>query len=275
MAKRTLTDHRALVTGASSGIGRALALELAPRGCDLVLIARREDRLAAVAREVNNKFGRRAEIVVGDITDPAARQQALDVAQQKLGGLDILVNNAGASAHGRFADADPARLRPIMETNFFAPVELIRAALPLLRNGRHPIIVNIGSILGERACPHKSEYSASKFALHGFSEALRAELTGDGIDVLVVAAGPTDTEFFDHLIENRGQMPWKQSAGAPPEQVARAIVHGIERGRHEVVIDWQSWFWLLLNRVAPRLIDRIMAGYGMAGLAESERQRGD
>jgi short-subunit dehydrogenase len=262
MAQRDLTDRRALVTGASSGIGRALALELARRGAHVVLLARREDRLAEIAAQIEGNFGRRAIAVAGDVTDAEARNRALDAAQRELGGLDILVNNAGIAAHGRFATADPGRLRPIMEVNFFAPVELIRAALPLLRTGHQPIIVNIGSILGNRGCPHKTEYSASKFALHGFSEALRAELAGEGIDVLVVAAGPTDTEHFDALLEDQGELPWGTPRRAPPERIARSIARAIEGGRHELIPGWRPWFWVMLNRAAPRLVDRIMARYG-------------
>jgi len=249
------------VTGASGGIGRAIALELARAGVDQVLVARREDRLAAVAKEVA-LLGRRAEAVVGDVTDSAIRQRALETAREKLGGLDVLVNNAGVSAHGRFADADPDRLRPIMETNFFAPVELIRAALPLLREGRAPIVVNIGSVLGQRGCPHKSEYSASKFALRGFSEALRAEFASLGIDVLVVTAGPTDTEFFKHLIEEHGELPWGGGKPVSPERVARATIRAIERGRHEIIPSWRGWLLATANRFFPRLVDRAMARYG-------------
>ncbi len=259
--RRQLLDKRAVVTGASSGIGRALALELARQGVDLVLVARRADRLAEVADEVA-KLGRRVEIVAGDVTDPDIRRQAIDAARDALGGLDILVNNAGIGAHGRFADASPERLRPIMEVNFFAPVEFVRAALPLLAKGREPIIVNIGSILGHRACPHKSEYAASKFALHGFSEALRAECAPQGIDVLVVAAGPTDTEHFDTLIEEQGDLPWGEPHRASPARVVGSIARAMRRGRHEIIPSWRGWLWLTLNRIAPRLVDRLMARYG-------------
>ena len=179
MAHATLTDRRALVTGASSGIGRALAIELARHGVDLVLLRGAKTGWRKwPARFASSAGGPSA--VAGDVTDPAVRQRALDAARDELGGLDILVNNAGVAAHGRFADADPGRLRPIMEVNFFAAVELIREALPLLREGVQPIVVNIGSILGHRGAPHKSEYSASKFALHGFSEAVRPELATAG-----------------------------------------------------------------------------------------------
>ena len=125
-----------------------------------------------------------------------------------------------------------------------------------------PIVVNIGSILGRRGSPHKSEYSASKFAIHGFSEAVRPELAQIGIDVLVVAAGPTETEHFDVLLEGTAKLPW----GDPPRQaaddVARAIVRGIERGRHEIVTGWRGRALLLLIKGAPRLVDRIMSRYG-------------
>jgi short-subunit dehydrogenase len=261
MARRKLQDRRALVTGASSGIGRALALELARHGADLILLARRGDRLAEVADQIR-RLGRRAEIVVGDVTDPAARLQAIQTAQEKFGGLDLLVNNAGVAAHGRFVSAQADRMRPIMEVNFFAPAELIREAMPLLLEGRQPIVVNVGSILGKRGCPHKSEYSASKFALHGFSEALRAELTPFGIDVLVVVAGPTDTEHFDHLLEDQGELPWGDPRRASPERVARSIVRAIERDRREVVTSCRGWFLVTLNRFFPRLVDGIMARYG-------------
>ncbi|HEY3395889.1 MAG TPA: SDR family oxidoreductase [Lacipirellulaceae bacterium] len=261
MPHRCLTDRRALITGASSGIGRALAIQLARHGVDSVLLARREERLAEVVQQINS-IGRRAVAVAGDVTDPAARRRALDAARDQLGGLDILVNNAGIAAHGRFAEADPGRLRPIMEVNFFAPVELIREALPLLRDAQQPIVVNIGSILGERGCPHKSEYSASKFALHGFSEAVRPELSMLGIDLLVAAAGPTETEHFDALIEEKGELPWGNPRRKPASQVAKSIVRAIERGKDEVVTSWRGWLWLLLNRLSPRLVDRIMARYG-------------
>jgi short-subunit dehydrogenase len=261
MAKRRLTDRRALVTGASSGIGRALAIELARLGVDLVLLARREDRLAEVAREIA-AVGRRAILVAGDVTDAEVRRRAIDTARRELGGLDILVNNAGVAAHGRFADADPKRIRPIFEVNFFAPVELIRDAIPTLREGTQPIIVNIGSILGERGAPHKSEYSASKFALHGFSEAVRPELNRLGIEVLVVAVGPTETEHFDVLLEGTATLPWGDPPRQSADQVARSIVRAVQRGRRKLVTGWRGRLVVAANRFFPRIVERIMGRYG-------------
>jgi short-subunit dehydrogenase len=261
MAHRTLIDRRALVTGASSGIGRALAVELARHGADLVLLARRKDRLAEVGREIS-ALSRRAALVVGDVTDPDARHRTLEAARRELGGLDLLVNNAGVAAHGRFAEASAERIRPIMEVNFFAPVELIREAIPLLREGVQPMVVNVGSILGERGSPHKSEYSASKFALHGFSQAVRPELARLGIDVLVVAAGPTETEHFDVLLEGNAKLPWGNPPRQSADEVARTIVRAIERGRRMVVTGWRGKLLLLADRFFPSVVDRAMRRYG-------------
>jgi short-subunit dehydrogenase len=259
--RRRLTGRRALVTGASSGIGRALAIELAKRGVDLVLLARREERLTEVAAEIK-ALGRRAIPVVGDVTDPDSRRRAIDTARQQLGGLDILVNNAGVAAHGRFAEADPGRIRPIFEVNFFAPVELIRDAIPVLREGTLPVVVNIGSILGERGAPHKSEYSASKFALHGFSEAVRPELARLGIDVLLVAVGPTETEHFDVLLEGSAELPWGNPSRQPADNVARRIVRAIRCRRRKIVTGWRGILLLAANRLFPRILDRILGRFG-------------
>jgi short-subunit dehydrogenase len=261
MPYRSLTKRRALITGASSGIGRALAIELARQGVDLVLVARRFERLAELAEEIS-QLGGRAVVVAGDITDGDTRRRAIEAARSELGGLDILINNAGVAAHGRFHEASPERVRPMFELNFFAPVELIREAIPLLRDGVQPVIVNIGSILGERASPHKSEYSASKFALHGFSEALRPELAQLGIDVLVVAAGPTETEHFDVLLEGTKDLPWGSPPRQPADEAARTIVQAIEHGRRKVVTGWRGWWLLLANRLFPGVVDRIMRRYG-------------
>ena len=261
MAKRDIQGSRAIVTGASSGIGREIALELARQGAALVVTARREARLRELADRIADDGGR-VEIVSGDVTDPAVRQQAVDTVQARFGGLDILVNNAGIGALGPFEHAGRDRLRRIMEVNFFSVAEMIRLALPLLKQGNRPIVVNVGSILGHRGTPHSSEYCASKFAVHGFSEAVRAEFVRHGIDVLVVSPGTTETEFFEKVIERTGEPSWPQHTAVSPAQVARKTVRAIRRGRHEIIpFTWGRVFcWL--NRISPRMVDSIMARYG-------------
>jgi short-subunit dehydrogenase len=263
MAKRELQGGRALITGASSGIGREIAREMARHGARLLLVARRVDRLAELAAELSargaasDSGGARVEILAGDVTDPAVRQAAIQTAQQVFGGLDILVNNAGIGAVGPFAEADPQRLRRIMEVNFFAPVEMIRSALPLLQQGRRPIIVNISSILGLRGIPYSSEYCASKFALEGFSQALRLELHRAGIEVLVVCPGTTDTEFFDRVIERTMEPPWPHRP-IPPAVVARRTVRAIRRGSRRVIVSGGAKLLYWLDRFAPPLVDHLL-----------------
>lgn len=256
-----LQNSRVLITGASSGIGRALAIELTRAGARLVLNARRQDRLQAVADQAQAAGGQVA-LAVGDVTHADDRGAALAAAERHFGGLDILINNAGVSAWGRFDQAGPERLRQIMEVNFFALAEMTRAALPLLARGRDPLVVNIASILGHRGIPLQSEYCASKFAVRGFSEALRAELAKQHVDVLVVSPGSTESELFDHLLEKKGEMPWTAQPKTSAALVAREIIRAIERGRHEIVPNRRGKLLVWLNRLCPWLVDRWMARYG-------------
>jgi len=260
MPKRVIPGSRAIVTGASSGIGRQIALELARQGARVVVTARREDRLRELASEIASAGGQ-AESVPGDITDPAVRQRTIDAARSVLGGLDILVNNAGAGAIGLFERADADRVRQVMEVNFFALVEMTRIALPLLKQGNRPILVNISSILGHRGVPYNTEYCASKFAVQGFSESLRIELAPQGIEVLVVSPGTTETEFFQSAVQGVGQPSWPEHAPVTAAWVARQIVQAIEHGGRELIPYRWGKVLCWLHRLSPSLTDRIMARY--------------
>lgn len=253
MTRREIADSRAVITGASSGIGRAIAVELARHGADLVISARRRERLEQVAAEIVG-LGRRAETVAGDLTDAHVRQAVLASAEQKFGGLDVLVNSAGVAALGPFEDANPDRLRQIFELNFFSLVELTRAALPALRRGRKPMVVNIGSILGHLAVPHLSEYSAAKFAVRGFSDALRAELHGSGVDVLLVSPATVETEIWERMLEETAPTAWRAPRGLAPAAVAIATVRAIRRGRREVLPGLEAKAFDLVNRFCPALV---------------------
>jgi short-subunit dehydrogenase len=260
MARREIRYSRAVITGASSGIGRALALELARQGAELVITARREDRLCAVANEIS-ALGGQSQHVVGDLCVPETRAAVIQAVQQRFGGLDILVNNAGVGALGLFEHADAERLRRVMEVNFFSLVEMTRLALPLLRRGTNPMLVNISSIIGHRGVPYNSEYCASKFAVRGFSESIRAELTRHGIDVLVVCPGTTETEFFDQVVQRTGEPTWPEHTAVSAEHVARQIVRAMRRGSREIIPYGWGKILCWLNRLSPRLMDRVMARY--------------
>jgi short-subunit dehydrogenase len=260
MSRRAISGLRAIVTGASSGIGRALARELSRQGAEVMLSARREDRLAELADALNAE-GHRAIYQAGDITAAELRTRLLARSRDELGGLDLLINNAGVGAVGPFGEAKPERLRRVMEVNFFAPAELMREAIQLLREGRTPMIVNISSVLGHRAVPHKSEYCASKFALHGLSDALRAELAALGIDLLLVSPSTTKSEFFDNVLESAASRPI--AAGEmSAERVARHTVRAIRRGRHEIILSPGGKLLVWLDRLAPPLMNRLVARFG-------------
>ena len=248
-ARRSLANSRVLITGASSGIGEALSLQMASHGARLLITARRKARLDDLAIRLR-EYGGIAEVVAGDITDDELRAELLAAARDRLGGVDILVNNAGVGAIGDFRDASSDRLRKIMEVNFFAPLELIRAALPLMEAGDQPTIVNVSSVLGHRAVPGKSEYCASKFALHGFSDALRCELADRHIEVLLVSPSTTQSEFFDQVLD--GHQPIRKGA-MTADSVAKSIVVGIQRGRQEIILSWGGRLLVWLDRLCPPL----------------------
>jgi short-subunit dehydrogenase len=259
MARRSIAGLRVLLTGASSGIGRELAIQLVQQGASVIALARRRDRLEELSREINRPehFAYRAT----DVTDPAQRSAAIEHCIEQFGGLDVLINNAGSGSIGPFVASDEDRLRRVMEVNFFAPVELIRLAIPFLRQGNKPLIVNVSSVLGHRAEPQKSEYCASKFALHGFSDALRAELASEPIDVLLVSPSTTETEFFQKVAGNT-QKPHGRFGAKSPAYVARATIRGIKAGRHEIILSTGGRLLVWLDRLCPPLADWLVARWG-------------
>ena len=258
--RRSLDGCRVIVTGASSGIGRAVAVGLAKKGASVMVNARREVRLRQLTEKIAQAGGS-AAYYAGDMTKEADRQRLIDTACQELGGLDSLINNAGLGGIGTFAAADPSRIRQIMELNFFAPVELTRLALPRLRKGRSPIIVNIGSVLGHFAVPRKSEYCASKFALHGFSDALRAELAAEGIDVLLISPSTTATEFFDSAIADKSRQGKIASRTMPPESVANRVIRAMELGKREVILSAGGRLMVWIDRLFPGISAKLVARF--------------
>jgi short-subunit dehydrogenase len=255
--RRNLNGTRILITGASQGIGKALAEAAAARGAKVIVCARKIELLEEVAQQIRAKGGT-IVVVQADITVPADRQKLVEAAQQAFGGLDILVNNAGIGATGHFADCGPERLRQIMEVNFFGLTETTRAFLPMLKQGNQPAIVNISSIAGKRGIPARSEYSASKFAVQGFSEAIRAELAKDGVDVLVVCPGLTQTNFSANMIEQKALVALDHMRGMSAEDVAAHTLKAIEKGRNETCLTFKGKMMVLVSRFLPWVADIIV-----------------
>lgn len=235
----------ALITGAGSGIGRALAIAAAGSGYELVLVGRRRDQLEATAALLGTA---RARIVSADITRPEGRARVADAAGPR---LDVLVNNAGTLRVGRLTDMTDDDLAQMIATNLTATVQLTRDLVPALAaaQGR---IVNIGSMFGMIAFPFFAAYSATKFATRGLSDALRRELAEFGISVTYVAPRATRTPaqaHFAHLVEPFGMKL------DPPEQVARHAWAGVLKGRTTVYPGIGERIFAAIQSIMPSLID--------------------
>jgi short-subunit dehydrogenase len=252
---RDLRDRRLLVTGASSGIGRSIAEQAVRSGARVVLTARSAETLDDLVRQL----GDRAMAVPADVTSPDDRHRLLDTVVERLGGLDVLINNAGVASFGHFAESTETVLRRVMEVNFFAPVELIRLAIPVLTRGTQPAVVNVASMCARRGMPAWSEYSASKFALCGFTETLRAELVRFGIDVVIINPGMTRSRLRANLLRNEGRYKFADDRGMDTDRVAAGVLRALVKNRAETVLGWDARWMLWVNRFLPGLVDYLLA----------------
>lgn len=242
-----MTDRKTvLVTGAGSGIGRALAQEAARRGYDLILAGRGLERL----RDTRDSIaGTGVVLVAADVTRAEGRRAIADAAGAR---LDILINNAGCLNVGHLQNLDDAALERMTATNLTAPMALTRDMLPALRAARGRV-VNIGSVFGDIAYPFFSAYSATKFGLRGFSDALRREFSGTGVGVTYIAPRATRTAAeaeFAALVE-----PLDMTLDSP-ERVAAEAWTAIEAGRRESFPRGKERFFVRVQRMFPALVDR-------------------
>jgi short-subunit dehydrogenase len=225
-----VTGASVLVTGASSGIGAALAGLLADRGARVGVVARRADRLEAVVERCR-AVGAEAEMWVADLDDLDRAVDVVDQAWQRFDGLDVLVNNAAIPKRRRVTELTTAELDQVMRINFMAPARMTMAVLPKMLERDSGVIVNVSSLGGRLGILHETSYSASKFALCGWSEALALDLWNTGVEVRLVIPGPIDTEIWD-LPDN--EAPLYHGPLEPPETVAADIVQAIEGDAFEV-----------------------------------------
>ncbi|MGO9598171.1 MAG: SDR family NAD(P)-dependent oxidoreductase [Isosphaeraceae bacterium] len=255
--RRSWTETRSLVTGASSGLGMAIAEHLVRAGASVVLTGRSADRLADVAERLIREGAdpRHILTVPADLTVNDDRRRLFELINDRHGALDLVINNAGVGATGQFETHDPSVLRRVFEINVFAMAEVCRASLPLLAEGRDPLMVTMGSINARRALPGRSEYCASKFALTGFTEAIRVEWTRFGIHVLQVNPGWTNTSFDEHAVVNTARVSVQARRQMSPDAVAQATLRAIEKRRREITLTWQGRLFVLTSMIAPRFVD--------------------
>jgi 3-oxoacyl-[acyl-carrier protein] reductase len=261
-----LQGKTALITGASRGIGRAIALELAHQGMKrLLLVARDASRLAELATEIE-ALEVETEIVTLplDLTQPVAVNIALAKAWRDYGPVHLLVNCAGVAHQTPFLQSRLPQVYEEVSLNLMGTYAITRLLARRMAAQREGTIVNVSSLMGKVGAPTMSTYSATKFAILGFTQALRGELAPYNIRVVALLPSLTDTDMARSLQLFRGVMPMT------PQQVAQALVVGLQKGKSEILVGWQSYLAVWCQRLAPWLLERILF---MAAPLSKEKQQ--
>jgi 3-oxoacyl-[acyl-carrier protein] reductase len=231
-----LRGARAIVTGASTGIGRAIALEFARQGASVVLAARNAERLAEVAEQIRIEGGR-ALVLPADVTAGGAVEALVQKCLAEFGGVDILVNNAGVGLGSLIADASEANVDAIFALNVLAAARGIRSVVPHMRAQRKGMVINISSLAGRIVLPRSGYYSATKFALTAIGDALRMEEADNGIQVMNVFPGNTTSDFSRNRLAGKGRAAHQRLIiPVPAERVARRIARGVLRNERNVYV---------------------------------------
>jgi short-subunit dehydrogenase len=251
-----LREARALVTGASGGIGAAIVREIVGRGGQALITGRDARALHDLARSLDAD-GNCLAVHVADIAKECDRSGLVEAATTWRGGVNVLVNNAGIASFGAFAKMRPEDLEQSFVVNALAPMQLCRALLPHLQRQSVAHIVNIGSVFGAIGYPGHAAYSATKFALRGFSEALRRELGDGALRIHYLAPRATRTSFNCAAVEElNAQLAVSTD---PPERVADAVRRMLETGQAEATIGWPEKLFVRINGLLPWLVDRSLA----------------
>jgi short-subunit dehydrogenase len=264
------TGHAVFITGASSGIGAALAREFARRGADVALTARRVERLDALAEEIRHS-GRRALVAGGDVTKDGDMERAVAAVRAAFGRLDVVVANAGFGVVGNVERLTLEDYRRQFETNVFGVLRTVLATLDDVKRTRGRIVI-IGSMSGHLATPGSSPYAMSKFAVRALAEALGHELASDGVSVTLISPGFVESEI--RRVDNAGRLsdaapdPVPSWLVMPAERAARQIVNAVARRRREAVITGHGRAAVFLTRHAPGLMAAVIRRFGVRGRGE-------
>jgi dehydrogenase/reductase SDR family member 7B len=258
--KANLTDKVVIITGASSGIGKALAEEFAREKASVVIAARRREKLEAL-RDSLSKFGSEVLVVVTDVSKEEDCKRLIEETVARFGHIDILINNAGVSMRALFKDLSLEVVHKLMDVNFWGTVYCTHYALKYLLESKGSV-VGVSSIAGSKGLPGRTGYSSSKFAVQGFLETLRIENRKTGLHVLTACPWFTTSEIrLTALVADgsaQGESPRNETNLMSAEKVARKIIRAIRRRRNFLVITIQGKLLILLNKFLPRILDRII-----------------
>jgi NAD(P)-dependent dehydrogenase (short-subunit alcohol dehydrogenase family) len=258
---RKINESVIVITGASSGIGRATALEFAKEGATLLLAARREEALRDLAEECAG-LGGQAVAVPTDVTDEEAVQALARQAIERYGRLDVWVNNAAVGLYARFGEEPPEVYRQVIETNLFGYVYGARAALPYFREQGSGILINVDSVVGVAPQPYASAYVLSKHAVRGLADSLRMELHLDDasdIHICTVMPAAIDTPFFQHAANYTGRMLKALNPVNPPERVASAIAGLVKKPQREIIVGRGGTMLVNQAKFMPGFYERTVA----------------
>ncbi|SFF41263.1 SDR family oxidoreductase [Sunxiuqinia elliptica] len=253
-----MKDKIVVITGASSGIGKALAYEFASRGASLVLAARRMDRLQQIEQELP---GTEILSVQADVSKEEDCENLMKQAVDRFGQIDVLINNAGISMRALFADLDVSVMKRLMDVNFWGTVYCTKSALPHLLKTKGSV-VGVISIAGYVGLPARTGYSASKYAIRGFLDALRIENLKTGLHVLVAAPGFTASEVREVALTQdgsaQGQTPRDESKMMTAEECAKHIANAVKKRKRELILTFvEGKLTVFLGKFLPRLLDKL------------------
>jgi short-subunit dehydrogenase len=262
---RPVADQVIVITGASSGIGLVTARTAARRGATVVLAARNEQALRTVVDEIRAAGGA-AAYVVADVGREEDVQQIAETAIAEFGRFDTWVNNAGVSIFGNIMEVSTEDLRRVFDTVFWGVAYGSRTAVAHFRDrggNQAGALINVGSFFGDRATPVQSTYGSAKFAVHGFTEALRVETAHERIPVSVtlVHPGRIDTPYNEHAHSYRQHQPAHRGMIYPPESVADGILYAAAHPKRDVYVGAQAKLLVMMSNVAPRAVDKVMQRY--------------
>lgn len=253
-----LKDKVVIITGASSGIGKALAYEFSKLGSSVCLVARRIELLEEIKKEIEGN-GTKALAIKTDITVEEECKQMVQTVISEFGTIDILINNAGISMRALFIEVETNVLKHLMDVNFWGAVYCTKYALPYLLETKGSV-VGVSSIAGFHGLPARTGYSASKFALHGFLETLRIEYLKQGLHVMVIAPGFTESEIRKHALNasgfEQGESPLTEDKLMSAEYVAKVLIRSIIKRKRNKILTFAGQITALFQRILPEQVDK-------------------